>query len=241
MSRSQTPRRPSTPVTALNVSRSHLPPPTTRSISGALPQILRLVDPHLDLHVDTQEALLVTRSVLRQLCQSFRRLNATGSLDAFFETPGLSRLAGAAADLPHVAAAVVESFLNEDLHRFLTENQMERIAETFPDTFCRGEDIWNYFNGSRELRNFRDAFCSMNISAIVAEDFLPILHRIWADVNETSSLSSIRTLGDIIEYGGCIADNALVVDWQRLLDLSPIERSRDSVADYPLREGAGAW
>ena len=73
----------------------------------------------------------------------------------------------AALALPEVVTAVVESFLNEDLHRFLTENQLGSVVESFPETFCGKDDaIFKYFKRTKGVNIVRETLCDLNITGM---------------------------------------------------------------------------
>ena len=148
-------------------------------------------------------------------------------MQGIFKRDGLDQIMTAAVNLPEVMAVVVDSFLKEDLHRFLTENQLNSILGTFPATFCQGEKIWNYFNKSRGADIFRNALCSTNIDAI-KEDFMQEFN-IHSMENITSS---VRIMGEILESGGCIVDTALVIQWERLIDTNPVMRMVGMIQHY---------
>ena len=148
-------------------------------------------------------------------------------MQGIFKTDSMNRLVTAATNLPEVAAVVVNSFLKEDLHRFLTENQLMSILGTFPATFCKGADIWNYFDKSGGAENFRNALCSMNISAI-EEDF----QREFNIFSMENSTSTVGVMKNMLESAGCIIDAALVMKWERLVDTSPIMRTLGMIQSY---------
>ena len=201
----------------------------SRRFAGPLAKVLQLIDDSVQIEGEAKQAIVITRNVLRRICRAFQHLNETGTMQGIFKTDSMNRLVTAATNLPEVAAVVVNSFLKEDLHRFLTENQLMSILGTFPATFCKGADIWNYFDKSGGAENFRNALCSMNISAI-EEDFLREFN-IFSMENTTST---VGIMGNMLESAGCIVDAGLVMNWERLVivDTSPIMRTLGMIQSY---------
>ena len=123
----------------------------------------------IQLGPDEKWALAWTENGFRQICESFHRLNATGRLDAIFETASFNGLVGAALDLPEVVNVVVDSFLSERLHRFLTENQLGSILSNYTVPFCEGDHIWRYFNQTQRTTHFRNQLCALNITQLTID------------------------------------------------------------------------
>ena len=64
---------------------------------------------------------------------------------------------------------VVDSFLREDLHAFLTENQLGEIIGTFPAAFCGGDHIWRHFNRTAQTMHFRNTLCALNVTQLTMD------------------------------------------------------------------------
>ena len=176
---------------------------------------------------ELMEALAVTQNVFIQVCESMRRLNTTnGQLDALFQSEHLNSLVHAGLRLPAVGTVIFKSFLKEDLHRFLAENQLEQILHSFPLTFC-SEEIWKYFDKDETLSRFQLTVCGLNLTELENEfqrEFVDYAGNPWSMPNR----SLATHLGGILESGGCSVDTALVVDWDRILD----PYSADFVGDF---------
>ena len=156
-------------------------------------------------------------------------------MQAIFKTDSMNRLMTSAMNLPEVMAVVVNSFLKEDLHRFLTENQLNATIATFPATFCVGTGIWSYFDKSGGAEDFRNALCSMNISAIQA-DFLQEFNIF----NMENTTSTVGIMVDMLESAGCIIDAALVMNWGQLVDTTPIMGTLGMIQGYASMDSE-AW
>ena len=193
---------------------------------------MQIIDKLTDIHVDaeTRMMLLVTRNVFQQICQSFQRINATGRLDLNPGESSLESLLRAALDLPEVVAVLVNSFIKEDLHRFLVENQLGPIMATFPTKFCQGNDIWNYFNQSNGAINFRNRLCGINFSTFVDEIMANAMKM------ENVNSSTIQVLDCILGNGICIVETVT-----QLVDISPIMTTMGVIGGYSEVKGRDAW
>ena len=131
----------------------------------------------------------------------------------------------AALALPEVVTAVVKSFFNEDLHRFLTENQLGSVIESFPETFCSKDDaIFKYFKKTKGVVMVRETLCDLNIDALMKDgeqEFLNNMIMMQSKMNMSAHFEAI------MEKAGCIIDTALVIKWEPLLNA--IIRQQDIV------------
>ena len=193
---------------------------------------MQIIDKLTSINVDdgTKMMLLITRNVFQQICQSFQRINATGRLDFDIAESGLESLIRAALDLPEVVAVLANSFITEDLHRFLIENQLGPIMATFPNKFCQGNDIWNYFNQSFGAIHFRDRLCGMNFASFVEEIMAN------ATKKDSGNSSTIQVLDRILGNGICIVETVT-----QLVDISPIMTTMGVIGGYSEIKGPDAW
>ena len=193
---------------------------------------MQIIDKLTDIEVDegTRMMLLGTRNVLQQICQSFQRINATGRQDFNPAENSLESLIRAALALPDVVAFLANSFIKEDLHSFLIENQLGPIMDTFPNKFCQGNDIWNYFNRSRGVDNFRNRLCGMNFSRFVDELMANAMK--MGDGNS----SNIQVFDSILGNGVCIVETMT-----QLVDISPIMKIMGVIGGYSEMKGPDAW
>ena len=139
------------------------------SFAGPLTRFFRLLDNMIPLGPNERWALAWTENGFRQICESLQRLNATGRLDAIFETASFNNLVRAALDLPEVVEIVIDSFLREDLHEFLVENQLGEVISDFPAAFCGDDHIWRYFNQTARTTHFRNTLCALNLEQLAMD------------------------------------------------------------------------
>ena len=200
---------------------------------------MRLIGSQIIPNKATAEALYITRTVLSEICESLQRLNATGSLDRIFETDSFNRLVAAALQLPEVFTVVVESFLKEDLHRFLLENQLGSIISTFPAAFCGNDSIWDYFRRSKGSETLRLTLCTLDIANLTRDFEQEFLAQNQKPM--MMSMSANDHFDGLVESVGCIIDTALVLQWERLVDILPLMKGVGMIGGYADGKEFNAW
>ena len=115
---------------------------------------------------ETKVIFLTSQFVLQELCQRIVSVAQSGDLRDLFTSDQLSNLAVSLNDVPKLIPVIWKSFLNEDLHRFLVNNQLSTLINSFPMSLCGNQELNNYFDLSR-VSNLYSALCNVHFRVVM--------------------------------------------------------------------------
>ena len=142
----------------------------------------------------TRNNLILAEGIFASSCNLIQKLANEGSLRGLFRSPRLRQLAMMLESSPELLQSLVDAILNEDLHRFIVNNQLPDIIADFPSAFCdekRKGNFLSFVNGSAMRETVRGV-CNANWSVIIDDlvtELIPTeIYVRMADRNSTFDL-----------------------------------------------------
>ena len=165
--------------------------------------------------------LLTTQFLLQELCQKSVLLAETQSLGGLFNSPQLKSLAVSLNDVSKLISVIFESFLSEDLHRFLVDYQLSYLAESFPKPFCDSQELRKYFNLT-SVQDLLTTLCSLDINAYVQEFERELQSKHDNFVKQNMNMNATFIKNEILNKTECLFSTPMRSWLQNFIDISPL-------------------
>ena len=178
---------------------------------------------------ETKVIFLTSQFVLQELCQRIVSIAQSGNLRDLFTSPQLSNLAASLNDVPKLISVIWKSFLNENLHQFLVNNQLSTLINTFPMGLCGNQELNTYFDLSR-VSNLYSALCNLNTSVVEQEFQKEILYSYQVFLGQNMGLNVVTIMNEMVNKAECIYNTSMTAQWERIIDITPLMKLANMTA-----------
>ena len=191
-----------------------------------LQQVILLLNNQITLTNETRQVLLTVQYVLEQVCERLTRVASTQNVTDIFtsSTPTLQNLASKINDIPRVIAVVFNSFVKEDLHRFLQDYQLGVLVRIFPAPFCGDPAttaaLSKYFDLAG-ITSFVNDLCQFNMT-LVQRDVGVEMMGLGQFMATNGGSSMLASLNASLTQAECIYNKAWTMPWMGIVDVSPV-------------------